>query len=196
MIPCLSVFSAHSPSWLSKEVLILLVLWLMPEIRLSASLPQFFIDQILRRSLRGPHSVMVSIRRNWKRPAQLPHTVRMQAKMADPIRPSNGDPLTVILGNQSRVQSHTDHQTQHSQAKINQVHGIHLDLASAESGGADKLEKPAPREVDSEEKSSLQTHQMGDMHGFSRPNQENIFPGGKVCVLIWINPFGLTHCVS
>lgn len=102
--------------------------------------------------------------------------------MADPIRPSNGGPYTLI-------QSHTDHQTLHSQTKIIQVHGIHLDLASAEeSGGADKLEKPALQEVNSEEKTSLQNHQMRDRHGVSEPNQENIFPGRQVCVLIWINP--------
>lgn len=133
---------------------------------------------------------MVPIRRNWKRPAQLPQSVRMKAKMADPIRPSNGGPFTLMLGNQSRLLSHTDHQTLNSREKINQVLGTHHVLASAaeESAGADKFVKPAPQEVNSE-KSSLQNHQLKDSHEVSEPNQENILPDGKVCVLIWIAPF-------
>lgn len=120
---------------------------------------------------------MAPIRRNRNGPAQLPHPVRLQAKMADPVTSPNGGPFTLILENQSRaVSSHTDVRVH---KKINQLHGTHhkLDFAE-ESGGAVMLGKPVLQHA-SDEKSSLQNHQMEDKH-----RDNNMSPAGKVRVLI------------
>jgi hypothetical protein len=132
---------------------------------------------------------MAPIRRNRNGPAQLPHPVRLQAKMADPVTSPNGGPFTLILENQSRaVSSHTDVRVH---KKIKRLHGTHhkLDFAE-ESGGAVMLGKPVLQHA-SDEKSSLQNQQMEDKHRDSEPDRNNMSPAGKVRVLI--KTVELTH---